>query len=62
METAGSLTALAVAFLSDWAILRVALIPILGRLVWVAAVVFGLGALAVVIWWGRSAAGVAPAA
>jgi hypothetical protein len=40
----------------------VALIPILGRLVWFAAVVFGLGALAVVIWWGRSAAGVAPAA
>jgi hypothetical protein len=38
------------------------LIPILGRLVWFAAVVFGLGALAVVIWWGRSAAGVAPAA
>ena len=38
------------------------MIPILGRLVWVAAVVFGLGALAVVIWWGLSVAGVAPAA
>jgi hypothetical protein len=40
----------------------VALIPILGRLVWFAAVVFGLGALAVVSWQGRSAARVAPAA
>jgi hypothetical protein len=45
-----------VAFLVGWAILRVvALIPILGGLVWFAAVVFGLGALAVAIWRARSA-------
>jgi len=44
-------TAWAVAFLAGWAILRVlALIPILGGLVWFAAVVLGLGALAVAIW------------
>ncbi len=44
-----------VAFLAGWAILRVvALIPILGGLVWFAAVVFGLGALAVAIWYARS--------
>jgi hypothetical protein len=43
-----------VAFLAGWAILRVvALIPILGGLVWFAAVVFGLGALAVAIWYAR---------
>jgi hypothetical protein len=49
-------TAWAVAFLVGWAILRlVALIPILGGLVWFAAVVFGLGALAVAIWRARSA-------
>ena len=42
--------------LVGWAILRVvALIPILGGLVWFAAVVFGLGALAVAIWRARSA-------
>ena len=57
MEAAGSLTAYAVAFLADWAILRVALIPILGRLVWSAAVVFGLGALAVAIWWASQPLG-----
>jgi len=44
------------AFLAGWAILRVvALVPILGGLVWFAAVVFGLGALAVAIWRARSA-------
>ena len=44
------------AFLVGWAILRVAaLIPILGGLVWFAAVVFGLGALALAIWRARSA-------
>jgi hypothetical protein len=49
-------TAWAVAFLVGWAILRVvALIPILGGLVWFAAVVVGLGALAVAIWRARSA-------
>jgi len=51
-----------VAFLAGWAILRVvALIPILGGLVWFAAVVFGLGALAVAIWHGRGARRAAPA-
>jgi hypothetical protein len=48
-------TAWAVAFLAGWAILRVvALIPILGGLVWFAAVAFGLGALAVAIWRARA--------
>src|SRR5215216_3132725 len=56
-------TAWVVAFLVGWGILRVvALIPILGGLVWFAAVVFGLGALVVAIWWGRSATRAAPAA
>jgi hypothetical protein len=42
-----------VAFLVGWAILRVvALVPVLGGLVWFAAVVFGLGALVVAIWPG----------
>jgi hypothetical protein len=49
-------TAWVVAFLVGWVILRVvALVPILGGLVWFAAVVFGLGALVVAIWRGRSA-------
>jgi hypothetical protein len=39
-----------------------ALIPILGGLVWFAAVVFGLGVLVVAIWRGRSAARAASAA
>lgn len=44
----------AATFLLGWAILRVvALIPILGSLVWFAAVVFGLGALVVAIWQAR---------
>jgi hypothetical protein len=56
-------TAWAVAFLVGWAILRVvALVPILGGLVWFAAAVFGLGVLVVAIWRGRSAARAAPAA
>ncbi|HKE98335.1 MAG TPA: polymer-forming cytoskeletal protein [Actinomycetes bacterium] len=51
------------AFLAGWAILRVlALIPVLGGLMWFAATAFGLGALAVAIWRGRSAARAAPAA
>jgi hypothetical protein len=55
-------TAWAVAFLVGWAILRVlALVPILGGLVWFAAVVVGLGALAVAIWQARSANQAAPA-
>jgi type IV secretory pathway TrbD component len=44
-----------------WAILRVvALVPILGGLVWFAAAVFGLGVLVVAIWRGRSAARARP--
>ncbi|MFL5532667.1 MAG: hypothetical protein ACJ8BC_11920 [Gemmatimonadales bacterium] len=50
-----------VAFLVGWAILRVvALVPILGGLIWFAAVVFGLGVLVVAIWRGRSAARAGP--
>jgi hypothetical protein len=52
-----------VAFLAGWAILRVvALVPILGGLVWFTAVVFGLGALVVAIWRARAHAPAAPAA
>jgi hypothetical protein len=48
-------TAWIVAFLAGWGILRVvALIPIIGGLVWFAATVFGLGALAVAVWRARS--------
>jgi hypothetical protein len=51
-----------VAFLLGWGILRVAaLIPILGGLAWFAAVVFGLGALAVTIWRARSSVAPTPA-
>jgi hypothetical protein len=51
-----------VAFLVGWAILRVlALVPVLGGLVWFAAVVVGLGALAVATWRARSASQAAPA-
>ena len=51
------------AFLAGWAILRVvALIPILGGLVWFAAVVVGLGALALAIWRARTPSRTAPAA
>jgi hypothetical protein len=38
------------------------LIPIVGGLLWFVAVVFGLGALVVAVWWGRAAARAAPAA
>jgi hypothetical protein len=56
-------TSWVLAFLAGWGILRVvALVPILGGLVWFAAVVFGLGALVVAVWRGRSAARAAPAA
>jgi len=49
------------AFLVGWGILRVlALIPVLGGLVGFAAVVFGLGALAVVIWRARTTGHAAP--
>jgi hypothetical protein len=55
-------TAWVVAFLAGWAILRVAaLVPILGGLVWFAAVVVGLGALAVAIWRARTLSRTAPA-
>jgi hypothetical protein len=48
-------TAWVVAFLLGWGILRVAaLVPVLGGLAWFAAVVLGLGALAVTIWRTRS--------
>jgi len=56
-------TAWILAFLAGWGILRIlALIPILGGLVGFAAVVFGLGALAVVIWRARTPSRAAPAA
>ena len=55
-------TGWAVAFLLGWGILRVlALIPVVGGLIWFAAVVFGLGALAVTIWRARSTSPAAPA-
>jgi hypothetical protein len=56
-------TAWIVAFLVGWGILRlVALVPILGGLVWFAAVVFGLGALVVATWRARTTSRAAPAA
>jgi hypothetical protein len=56
-------TAWVLAFLVGWGILRVlALVPILGGLVWFAAVVFGLGALLVAIWRARTTSRPAPAA
>jgi hypothetical protein len=55
-------TAWVLAFLLGWAILRVvALIPILGGLVWFAAAAFGLGALLVAVWRSRAAARTASA-
>jgi hypothetical protein len=54
-------TAWVLAFLVGWGILRVlALVPILGGLVWFAAVAFGLGVLAVAIWRARSTGHTAP--
>jgi hypothetical protein len=56
-------TAWILAFLVGWGVLRVlALIPVLGGLVWFAAVVFGLGALLVAIWRARTTSRAAPAA
>jgi len=56
-------TAWILAFLVGWGILRVlAPVPVLGGLVWFAAVVVGLGVLAVAIWRARSASQAAPAA
>jgi len=52
-----------VAFLVGWAILRVvALIPVAGGLGWLAATVFGLGALIVAAWRARRHYPAAPAA
>jgi hypothetical protein len=48
-------TAPILAFLAGWAILRVlALVPVLGGILWFVAVVFGLGALAVALWRARA--------
>jgi hypothetical protein len=56
-------TAWILAFLVGWGVLRVlALIPVLGGLVWFAAVVFGLGALLVAIWRARTTSRAALAA
>jgi hypothetical protein len=42
------------AFLAGWGILRViALVPVLGVLAWLAATVFGLGALGIALWRSR---------
>jgi hypothetical protein len=48
----------AVAFLAGWGILRlIALIPVVGWLVWAAATVFGLGVLLVSAWHARPLSG-----
>ena len=48
-------------FLVGWAIFRVlALIPVLGIIVWLAAAVFGLGVLALALWRARSPAAPPP--
>ena len=50
------------AFLAGWGILRVlALVPVLGGLVWFGATVFGLGALGVAAWRARGGPATAPA-
>ena len=50
-----------VSFLVGWAIFRaLALVPVLGIIVWLAAVVFGLGVLALALWRARSPAAPAP--
>jgi cytoskeletal protein CcmA (bactofilin family) len=51
------------AFLAGWAILRIlAIVPVLGGLIWLAATVFGMGALAVAAWRARAPLGPAAAA
>jgi hypothetical protein len=46
-----------VSFLVGWAILRaVALIPVLGLLVWLGATIFGLGVLGLALWRARTTA------
>jgi cytoskeletal protein CcmA (bactofilin family) len=50
-----------VSFLLGWAIFRVvALVPVLGIIVWIAAVVFGLGVLALALWRARTPAAPPP--
>jgi hypothetical protein len=50
-----------VAFLLGWAILSaVALVPVLGQLVWLAATVMGLGGLVLALWHARRATAEAP--
>ena len=50
------------AFLAGWGILRaIALVPVLGGLVWFGAAVFGLGALTVALWRSRSGTAGGPA-
>jgi hypothetical protein len=59
----GARTAWVVAFLLGWGILRaLALIPIVGGLIWFVAVIVGLGALTVTIWRARTTGRAAPAA
>jgi cytoskeletal protein CcmA (bactofilin family) len=49
-------------FLAGWGILRVlALVPVLGGLLWFGATVFGLGALGIAAWRARSGRATAPA-
>jgi cytoskeletal protein CcmA (bactofilin family) len=49
-------------FLAGWAILRaLALVPVLGGLVWFGATVFGLGALGVATWRARRGSSATPA-
>jgi len=50
-----------VAFLLGWGILRMLAIPIVGGLIWLAALAFGLGALTVTIWRARSTGQATPA-
>lgn len=51
-----------VSFLAGWGILRaIALIPVLGSLVWLGAAVFGMGVLAVAAWRARSGRPAEPA-
>jgi cytoskeletal protein CcmA (bactofilin family) len=51
----------AAVFLGGWAILRLlALVPVLGSLVWLAATVYGLGLLTVALWQSRGPARPSP--
>jgi hypothetical protein len=59
----GGPTSWFLAFLAGWAILRIiALVPILGGIVWFAAVVVGLGALTLAIWRARTTSSASPTA